>query len=53
MEKRTCQETEEKKTYSSPAFLEYGKLAKLTQGGSPSTTSDSGNNAMRPTTPCL
>jgi hypothetical protein len=53
MEKITYQEAKEKKPYSSPAFLEYGNLAKLTQGGSPSTLSDSGSNNMRPATPCL
>jgi hypothetical protein len=41
-----------KKIYTSPRLMEYGNVARLTQGGSPAISSDSGNNNMRdPTKP--
>ena len=38
----------EKRLYSAPKLTNYGHVTILTQGGSPSLTSDSGNNAMSP-----
>ena len=37
----------ERKPYLSPQLVEYGRVLKLTRGGSPDVTSDSGNNNMR------
>jgi len=48
MNEETSNKTEAKKTYSSPKLLEYGCVAKLTQGGASSTLSDSGSNMMMP-----
>jgi hypothetical protein len=41
-------ETEPKKVYVPPKLVEYGSVAKLTQGGSESALSDSGANMMMP-----
>lgn len=38
-----------KRQYVPPILREYGTVADLTNGGVKSTTSDSGNNSMRPT----
>ena len=37
-----------RKKYQSPRLTDHGTVAKLTNGGAPSTNSDHGNNAMRP-----
>ncbi len=38
----------ERKAYSTPELIEYGSVAKITEGGAASTRSDAGNNLMRP-----
>ena len=48
MDEKTNNKTEAKRTYSSPKLLEYGCVAKLTQGGTSSALSDSGSNMMMP-----